>query len=314
MSNEGPLASQSSGQANSEEGGQASNRGNLAVRALSNFWDHVMYSRMLTPLGLAIVGVYATLSVYFVPKEALAAAIPGSTLIVQLGLLTVFIVPLVILIERLGTKDARASFRRRFVRTRYLDLIILPMLLVSLVIHEVSSPTGDSIDVPDLVIAVVGTLAIAMVLGALFPYVVGKVDERLRFFPTILVIAYTVPIFAATSCVLAEHDIGVKLVTSESTTDGSTAEAAVETYDITGSCVSDLANFYLWNAADTVPILDIPERLNWTTDVAYADSDWVSGILVLLFLAFLIGPAIEYYRTRDDEDPEPIQQAEPPGP
>lgn len=156
------------------------------------------------------------------------------------------------------------------------------------VIFIVLAPAGAAIRATDWVFGtgslvletlVVVVLVAATVAGLWWSFATGGIRSLLRFGrlePTLrasMLAAFATASFTSLTVLLHEHGlVGI-------TPDPAPDEVLDETF-----------GFYLWQFANTLPLVDIPGNLDWTRPFEFDDA--LGGLLVILFTGFVILPLI----------------------
>jgi hypothetical protein len=157
--------------------------------------------------------------------------------------------------------------------------IVLGVTSLAIVVTNWAFDTG-SLAFETLVAVVLMGLTVAWVLRSFAYGGTRRLREFGRFAPTVR--ATTLALFAAvsfTSLTAVLHDHGVVGVTPEPAHD---------------ELLGDTFAFYLWQLANTVPLVDITGNLHWHKPFEFDDS--LGGLLVILFTGFVIYPLIELAR------------------
>ena len=189
-----------------------------------------------------------------------------------------------------GTPSLREEIRRRTLAVAK-GVALAPFAAFG-VLFIVMLPGGLGIIVVDwafgtgvlaLEVLVVGVLMIATVAGLWWAFAYGGIASLLpfgRFEPTLRASAlafFAVVSFTSLTALLVEE--GVVDLTPDPAS-GEALDAAFE--------------FYLWQLANTLPLVDIPGNLGWEKPAELEDG--LGGLLVVLFTGFVIFPLIQLAR------------------
>lgn len=189
-----------------------------------------------------------------------------------------------------GTPSLREEIRRRALAVA--KGVALAPFAVFGVLFIVMLPGGLGIIVVDwafgtgvlaLEVLVVGALMIATVAGLWWAFAYGGIASLLpfgRFEPTLRASAlafFAVVSFTSLTALLVEEGV------VDLTPDPAPGEALDVAFEL-----------YLWQLANTLPLVDIPGNLGWEKPGELEDG--LGGLLVILFTGFVIFPLIQLAR------------------
>lgn len=253
------------------------------------------------PVALSFFSMLVLSAYVATPTVVLRWAIPGRSPYLQVGLLITFIAVLLVLATKIRTKQAS----QQFFRSRLLDFWFVISLLAFL-------PFVWAEDASYIAILPYYVLAAGVILNHAVSwyrrtdatdraYLVGRITDRWTFMAPIFVLGLTLPIFAALSCFLAEHKLGVSLVP---------AREGVKPFQVDEYSHTVLLDFYLWHTVDLIPGINVPELLRWEPEYTYEDT--LSGVLLLLFVVAIIRPTLSLYQVLkehgENERNEPVAE------
>jgi hypothetical protein len=159
-----------------------------------------------------------------------------------------------------------------------LIIVLLPGIIATIVV-DWAFGTGVLV----LEVLVVAVLMIATVAGLWWSFAYGGIATLLRFGrfePTLRASALAFfAVVSFTSLTALLHEEGLVGITPDPSAD-----------DVLG----ETFGFYLWQLANTLPLLDIPGNLDW--DKPFEFDDRLGGLLVILFTGFVIFPLIQLAR------------------